>query len=304
MCRSFTYSRIRHLLYCQDELARLQEGLLDQDDEDASTVDGRKLLISRLRYEYRNEQSPQKALMKKIGPKLKEYDDLVERTIRFASLGAPDARDLEGMKGWINQQAPLSREERGHLLGGTDFVALVEKEEECWLDKIVERALAKCFPRDVDSSSILARIVLTITAVSMLLGPSAVLYTVNEHNFFKLLLIGAFTILFSAALHAFSKARRHENFAATSAPLRHEPAPVTLFEMSNFADDAGSAKKKIPDLYTENMKVFAKNEGKEKLYIDEVLGNGEYKLRKGDTKGADVLEEVFAEKDLSEKGWG
>ena len=73
MCRSFTYSRIRHLLYCQDELARLQEGLLDQDDEDASTVDGRKLLISRLRYEYRNEQSPQKALMKKIGPKLKEY---------------------------------------------------------------------------------------------------------------------------------------------------------------------------------------------------------------------------------------
>ena len=60
----------------------------------------------------------------------------------------------------------------------------------------------------------------------------------------------------------------------------------------------------IPDLYTENMKVFAKNEGKEKLYIDEVLGNGEYKLRKGDTKGADVLEEVFAEKDLSEKGWG
>ncbi|CAD6565252.1 MAG: hypothetical protein ASARMPRED_006524 [Alectoria sarmentosa] len=329
MCRSFTYSRIRHLLYCQDELARLQEGLLDQDDEDASTVDGRKLLISRLRYEYRNEQSPQKALMKKIGPKLKEYDDLVERTIRFASLGAPDARDLEGMKGWINQQAPLSREERGHLLGGTDFVALVEKEEECWLDKIVERALAKCFPRDSIFTSpeqrrisdnpslrlrskhridVLIRIVLTITAVSMLLGPSAVLYTVNEHNFFKLLLIGAFTILFSAALHAFSKARRHENFAATSAPLRHEPAPVTLFEMSNFADDAGSAKKKvsdlIPDLYTENMKVFAKNEGKEKLYIDEVLGNGEYKLRKGDTKGADVLEEVFAEKDLSEKGWG
>lgn len=64
---------------------------------------------------------------------------------------------------------------------------------------------------------ILIRIVLTITAVSMLLGPSAVLYLVSGHNFFKLLLIGAFTVLFSAALHAFSKARRHENFAATSA---------------------------------------------------------------------------------------
>ena len=98
----------------------------------------------------------------------------MERTIRFASLGAPDARDLEGMKGWINQQAPLSREERGHLLGGTDFVALVEKEEECWLDKIVERALAKCFPRDVDSSSILARSDFTNWARAFLLRQSNV----------------------------------------------------------------------------------------------------------------------------------
>ena len=58
---------------------------------------------------------------------------------------------------------------------------------------------------------------LTIIAVSMLLGPSAVLYIVNGHSVLKLLLIGTFTVLFSSALHAFSKARRHENFAATSA---------------------------------------------------------------------------------------
>lgn len=64
---------------------------------------------------------------------------------------------------------------------------------------------------------ILIRIVLTITSVSMLLGPSAVLFLVSGHNLLKLSLIGVFTILFSAALHAFSKARRHENFAATSA---------------------------------------------------------------------------------------
>ena len=64
---------------------------------------------------------------------------------------------------------------------------------------------------------ILIRLVLTVTAVSMLLGPSAILYIVSGHKIFKLLLIAAFTVLFSAALHAFSKARRHENFAATSA---------------------------------------------------------------------------------------
>ena len=71
--------------------------------------------------------------------------------------------------------------------------------------------------RSKDRIDILIRIVLTITSASMLLGPSAVLYLVNGHNVLKLLLIGAFTVFFSVALHAFSKARRHENFAATSA---------------------------------------------------------------------------------------
>ena len=74
MCRSFMYSRIRHLLYRQDELAQLQERLLKQDDKDASTNDWR-LLISRKRYEYREQKFPQKALINKIGPKLKEYGE-------------------------------------------------------------------------------------------------------------------------------------------------------------------------------------------------------------------------------------
>lgn len=82
-------------------------------------------------------------------------DDLVERTTKFASLRAPDARDLKGLKDWI-QHRPLTREESSHLLHATDFVALVEKQEECWLDTVVERALSKCFPRDVPSCSILA----------------------------------------------------------------------------------------------------------------------------------------------------
>lgn len=251
------YSRIRHLLYCQDELAQLQEGLLRQDIKDASTTEGQKLLISRVFYEFRNDQFPREAFMNKIGPKLKEYDDLVERTIRFASLRAPDARDLEGVKGWIRDQQPLCSGESDRLLNGSDFVALVEKHEECWLDQVVERAVAKCFPRDSIFTSpkqrrisdnpslrlrskhridVLIRVVLTITAVSMLLGPSAVLYIVSGHKVLKLLLIGAFTVLFSAALHAFSKARRHENFAATSAYCA-----VLVTFLANFAPSAVAA---------------------------------------------------------------
>ena len=67
------YSRVRHLLYCQDELALLQKHLLQQDDEDGSTEKGQKLLVSRKRYEHRDDQSPAKDIMNKIGPKLKEY---------------------------------------------------------------------------------------------------------------------------------------------------------------------------------------------------------------------------------------
>ena len=67
------YSRIRHLLYCQDELALLQKSLLEQDDKDASTAHGQRLLLSRKRYAYRNDQFPQNAIIDKIGNKLKEY---------------------------------------------------------------------------------------------------------------------------------------------------------------------------------------------------------------------------------------
>lgn len=79
----------------------------------------------------------------------------MERTIRVASLRAPDAQDLDSIKHWMDHYQPLCREERENLLKGPDFVALVEKQEECWLDNIVERALSKYSPKDV--SSILLR---------------------------------------------------------------------------------------------------------------------------------------------------
>ena len=67
------YLRIRQLLYCQDELAKLQKELLEQDNEDARTDDGRGLLLSRKRYKIRNDNFPQKSFFNKIVPKLKEH---------------------------------------------------------------------------------------------------------------------------------------------------------------------------------------------------------------------------------------
>ena len=62
----------------------------------------------------------------------------------------------------------------------------------------------------------LVRFILTITTVGLLVGPSAVLFTVSDHNTMKILLILLFTLLFSTAVSLFTKARRHEMLAATA----------------------------------------------------------------------------------------
>lgn len=60
-------------MYCQDEIAHLQQSLIDQDKEDGKTDDGKRLLASRRKYNHRNDQFPQNALIERIGIKLKEY---------------------------------------------------------------------------------------------------------------------------------------------------------------------------------------------------------------------------------------
>ena len=47
--------------------------------------------------------------------------------------------------------------------------------------------------------------------------PTAVLFLVEDHGLLKIMLIMIFTMLFSAALSVFTKAKRHEMFAATAA---------------------------------------------------------------------------------------
>ena len=63
---------------------------------------------------------------------------------------------------------------------------------------------------------LLVRLILTVSVVALLVGPSAVLFLVPEHSTLKICLILVFTLLFSAAISAFTKAKRHEMLAATA----------------------------------------------------------------------------------------
>lgn len=64
---------------------------------------------------------------------------------------------------------------------------------------------------------ILVRAMLTLVTVLLLLIPTALLFLVPETNKTRIVTILVFTLLFSAALMIFTKAKRHEIFGATAA---------------------------------------------------------------------------------------
>lgn len=58
-------------------------------------------------------------------------------------------------------------------------------------------------------------------------------------------------------------------------------------------------------IYSVNQKVYTKTEGggRDVLYVQELLKNGEYKLRKSVQAGIDVLEKEFHEEKARERAW-
>lgn len=64
---------------------------------------------------------------------------------------------------------------------------------------------------------VLARLILTIISVILLIVPTTVLFLLPEYRGLKIGLIMIFTLLFSAALSVFTKAKRHEMFAGSAA---------------------------------------------------------------------------------------
>ncbi|KAL8919813.1 MAG: hypothetical protein Q9172_004793 [Xanthocarpia lactea] len=187
MCRRFAFLHTRVLLHRQDELAEMEKTLIAMDDEDQD-IDPLSL-ESRRRDDDRVEQPSRKSLMAKIDDKLKDYD-----------------RDYGSLYKWIDDEKPLCREETKFI----QFILSSSEERKKTDDKYVQ--LYSKYRVDV-----LARLILTVVAVVLLMVPTAVLFLVEDHGLLKIMLIMIFTMLFSAALSVFTKAKRHEMFAATAA---------------------------------------------------------------------------------------
>lgn len=61
------------------------------------------------------------------------------------------------------------------------------------------------------------RLIITMLAVALLMAPVVVLFRAEESGAIKIVVILLFTLFFSVALSVFTKAQRHEVFAATAA---------------------------------------------------------------------------------------
>lgn len=238
MCRRFSFLHSRVLLHRQDELAEMEKTLLAMDDED---VDLDELALgSRRRDDERTEEPSRSSLINKIDAKLRDYDELALRVRSMVAVPRPSERDYRSFYRWIDNEKPLCREETKFVKHHDDFMALAEKQEGGWFDGVLEDALSvfpRSFTRYILSTAeerrktddeyvqlyskkrvdLLVRLILTIFTVALLMAPTAVLFLVPEHAVVKLVVIVVFTMLFSAALGIFTKAKRHEMFAATAA---------------------------------------------------------------------------------------
>lgn len=256
ICRQYGVLHNRVLLYRQDELRELEAELLAHDKHCLQNDPAQ--LSCRAR---EDRASPERRdLINRIDDKLREYNDIVQRTRAFATLQKATQRNYNSVRNWVDNQGPLEQEEASTFYRDRDFVAVVDAKEGSWFDGRVETALSKfggpmsrvsdcnysfssryksltmsfqrlfITKRDRESTAnklvrlyskeridIFSRLIITFLAVVLLMAPVIALFGLNKNGYIKILVIFLFTMAFSVALSLFTKAKRHEVFAATAA---------------------------------------------------------------------------------------
>ncbi|ORY17224.1 hypothetical protein BCR34DRAFT_555651 [Clohesyomyces aquaticus] len=236
ICRQYGFLHNRVLLYRQDELRELEQKLLVMDNITQEKDD--TMLKCRMREE--RETDERRALINRIDDKLREYNDIVQRTRSFATLQRAMKRNHTSVWNWIHNNAPLVQAEASTFNQDRDFVAIVDAREGGWFDTLIEPALSKFggsigrqmfIPKHNRSSTsdklvrlyskrrinLFSRLIVTFLAAVLLMAPVIALFVTKERAGIKILIIFLFTLTFSVALSTCTKAKRHEVFAATVA---------------------------------------------------------------------------------------
>ncbi|KAH0537357.1 hypothetical protein FGG08_005836 [Glutinoglossum americanum] len=235
MCRRFGVLHTRLLLYRQDELRDLERRLAQVDREDSLTEEGQQFLASR-----EMDEEHRQDLIDEIDQKLKAYDELVLRCQSLIAMRQPAKRNFRSLTTWVDNEKPLCVEEMDFIHQRQDFVTLAAEREDGWFDGLVEDALMSIpcrFTKILFSSKsqrektddryvhyvskkrldMLIRVLLMFFAVALLVVPVFILLVAKREGYLRVVIVLLFTGAFSMALSVFTKARRHEVFAATAA---------------------------------------------------------------------------------------
>ncbi|KAF1986968.1 hypothetical protein K402DRAFT_331180, partial [Aulographum hederae CBS 113979] len=235
--RRFGYVQARLLLEKQDEMRRLEDRLIDMDEQDKAT--NSKRLVTR-------EFEPQRELLQTLEQRFLEYGKLLRTAQQLMSFHKPAAFDFTSVSNFMKDKRPVIAEEADWICCKEDLVALRPGREHAWLDAGIERLLRRTHCRVIeaifcskdskekseDPSAVyydrtridrLVVCIITFMILVLLVVPIYILYhLVNDIASARAygICIGVlliFTLAFSAVLSLFTRARRHEILGAAAA---------------------------------------------------------------------------------------
>ncbi|KAL9013847.1 MAG: hypothetical protein Q9173_001490 [Seirophora scorigena] len=233
----------RLLLNKQDEIRQLEAKLLAMDRTDDVPNGGSKYLMSQDRRDQRHlpegwsETRPR--LLAVLETKILEYSELLLRAHQIKGLEKPAPRDYRSVLRYMEKDGgQLFEQDMSWIYEKEDLVSLRPGREHAWLDGILERMLNFCRGRVVRETeartedgaihyydrrriSKCVTMLITVLILVLLMVPIALLYHSAVHGNIgrttdTVVLILAFTLIFSAVLSAFTKAKRHEIVAASA----------------------------------------------------------------------------------------
>ncbi|KAK8015482.1 hypothetical protein PG991_008370 [Apiospora marii] len=252
--RRFGYLHARTLLRLQDKLRTLEQLLDENDDEDAAGDEAtQKCLMSRDLDEAECKELAKRVptvltrtqILDEIEVVLAKYDDWVLKAQQMASLNRPAARDYQSVEAHLFGRKPLVDEERGFIYQKEDLITLRDGREMAVLDSFTERLIRTfhcsllqrifCTKRELEKTDdpdlhyysksrkdCFNTTILCLVLLSLLVLPVLVLYKLlNDHPDERLYTVSigvmiVFVLVFSAVLSLFTKAKRHEIFAAAA----------------------------------------------------------------------------------------
>jgi len=257
MYRRFGYLHARILLNKQDEIKEIERELDEMDEDDKVESDeSRAGLKSRIDDESRTlpeGRKSRKELLREAEVLVKEYGELLLQAQSLVAMNKPSNRDYTSVSAYLTHTTPLFQGEDDFIDRREDLVTLRPGRECAWLDAFVERVLKslRCGPvtrmfssADIrlktknpslyyfskDRISVLVTALITLFILLLLVLPIYALYklssssgsssssslTSNSNAACIGVLIVA-TLVFSAILSLFTKARRHEILGASAA---------------------------------------------------------------------------------------